>query len=378
MDISKLFFGRKLIFFVLIFFLISFAHADQVVESNVSVVIDGAPPFIEIFNPMNMNYRNDTFLMVDYNVSDQSAIDSVWYWLNGGTNKSIAKSNFSKAFYLDLAEDSYILRIYANDSFGFLDFSEVSFTVDNFLSYCGDGRKNQDSEQCDGADLNAGTCASVLGDYEGTLACTNECKFDTTRCTLIIGNVINNNQGGGGGGGGGGAIAKPVNKTNLTFSEGGEEAVRIELGDNISLVDIKDGEKVVIVDIYGNEFEISFVLSIDGKVIAKMLNGDYIVPRDDVLPIAIGEREMYLGVESSDTNGAKIVLGMDANAVREYINPGLGNIINNIKNNNKLLYYVLIGIVGILVLVIIVLAVWYFVGARKKEKGIEEIKMGLK
>ena len=143
-------------------------------------------------------------------------------------------------------------------------------------------------------------------------------------------------------------------------------------------MDIKDGEKVVIVDIYGNEFEISFVLSIDGKVIAKMLNGDYIVPRDDVLPIAIGEREMYLGVESSDTNGAKIVLGMDANAVREYINPGLGNIINNIKNNNKLLYYVLIGIVGILVLVIIVLAVWYFVGARKKEKGIEEIKMGLK
>jgi hypothetical protein len=47
---------------------------------------------------------------------------------------------------------------------------------------CGDGVQNQDSEDCDGADLAGQTCADV-GDYwMGDLACTGGCAFDTAAC----------------------------------------------------------------------------------------------------------------------------------------------------------------------------------------------------
>ena len=38
-------------------------------------------------------------------------------------------------------------------------------------------------EQCDGSALGGATCASLLGSgYAGTLGCTSECKYDTSRC----------------------------------------------------------------------------------------------------------------------------------------------------------------------------------------------------
>lgn len=51
---------------------------------------------------------------------------------------------------------------------------------------CGDGSKNTDTEQCDGSDLNGATCKSVLANTNatGTLKCTGACQFDQGGCTV--------------------------------------------------------------------------------------------------------------------------------------------------------------------------------------------------
>jgi hypothetical protein len=59
---------------------------------------------------------------------------------------------------------------------------------------CGDAKK-EGTEQCDGADLDGATCASITGDpgATGTVACFANCTLDGSKCQL--------GQGGGGAGG---------------------------------------------------------------------------------------------------------------------------------------------------------------------------------
>lgn len=58
-------------------------------------------------------------------------------------------------------------------------------------SRCGDGRVTG-TEECDGAVLGSKSCQS-LGFYEaGGLACTSDCKFDTTHCVGRCGDGIKN------------------------------------------------------------------------------------------------------------------------------------------------------------------------------------------
>jgi hypothetical protein len=58
-------------------------------------------------------------------------------------------------------------------------------------SRCGDGRVTG-AEQCDGTTLGSKTCQS-LGFYEpGGLACTADCRFDTTRCVGRCGDGVKN------------------------------------------------------------------------------------------------------------------------------------------------------------------------------------------
>ena len=68
---------------------------------------------------------------------------------------------------------------------GYLDclsdctFDESDCTGGTFI--CGDGVKNQDTEDCDGSDLNGWTCIG-FGYDSGTLDCTSSCKFDKSDC----------------------------------------------------------------------------------------------------------------------------------------------------------------------------------------------------
>ncbi len=48
---------------------------------------------------------------------------------------------------------------------------------------CGDGTRNQSTEQCDGSDLGGATCTSVLGaGYQGALSCDADCQLDSSGC----------------------------------------------------------------------------------------------------------------------------------------------------------------------------------------------------
>jgi len=180
--------------------------------------------------------------------------------------------------------------------------------------------------------------------------------------------------GSGGGGGGGFPVIKPKptagNITNVSITD---EREKIILGDELIYVDAT-GEEKIIVDLYGNSYLVSFILTEDGKIVAKLFNGDYIIPRKDVLPISLGGRKMYVGIVEGEE---QVVLGLDANAVSEKTGK-VESRGSELEGGLKIAYYILIWVVGILVATIIALAVWYFVGARKKEKGIGEIRMGLK
>jgi hypothetical protein len=71
---------------------------------------------------------------------------------------------------------------------------------------CGDGII-QSGEQCDGSNLNGGSCTS-LGFSGGTLSCSSSCSYNTSSCT-------SGSSGGGGGGGGGGTT---IPSTSAVFT----------------------------------------------------------------------------------------------------------------------------------------------------------------
>ncbi|MFA5128105.1 MAG: hypothetical protein WC457_03855 [Patescibacteria group bacterium] len=76
------------------------------------------------------------------------------------------------------------------------------------ISVCGDGVA-EGPEQCDGADMGGGSCAS-LGYTSGTVSCTIACDYDASLCEYIAPHH------GGGGGGGGGVVTVPV-ATQVNF-----------------------------------------------------------------------------------------------------------------------------------------------------------------
>ena len=142
-----------------IIFLISFflyiATASQSFSpeerGNVLVIVDGDPPVINIISPLNTTYNNATPLLVNYTISDQS-LDSIWYSINNQQNITI-----SSPFYLDLAEGNYIIRIYANDSFNRINFSEVYFSINNSIVFCGNNISNA-GESCTNCQIDCGVC----------------------------------------------------------------------------------------------------------------------------------------------------------------------------------------------------------------------------
>ncbi|PKN47144.1 MAG: hypothetical protein CVU59_03895 [Deltaproteobacteria bacterium HGW-Deltaproteobacteria-17] len=55
--------------------------------------------------------------------------------------------------------------------------------------YCGDGTVTAPFEECEGTNLNGGSC-SGLGFYQGTLRCSEACLFDTTACVGQCGDGV--------------------------------------------------------------------------------------------------------------------------------------------------------------------------------------------
>gem|GEM_PF-5170227 len=69
--------------------------------------------------------------------------------------------------------------------------SSSSSTKKTKIPKCGDGKKNQDVERCDGGDFGGQTCAGLgTGFTGGSLGCSSSCTLNTDGCTPRCGNGI--------------------------------------------------------------------------------------------------------------------------------------------------------------------------------------------
>ncbi len=97
-------------------------YANAVLE--ISLRIDASPPEVYIITPLNQSY--DSPVLFTYLVTDMS-LDSIWYVLLGNAVNQTATINTSQSF--SLAPGPYHLILYANDTFGRINSTDVNFSV---------------------------------------------------------------------------------------------------------------------------------------------------------------------------------------------------------------------------------------------------------
>ncbi len=91
---------------------------------GVSLRVDASPPEVYILSPLNQTYESP--VLFTYLVTDAS-LDSIWYVLLGDAVNQTATINTSQIF--SLAPGPYHLILYANDTFGRMNSTEVNFSV---------------------------------------------------------------------------------------------------------------------------------------------------------------------------------------------------------------------------------------------------------
>gem|GEM_PF-5512926 len=96
---------------------------------NVTEGPDGIPPQVSIIYPKNTTYdKNVTEL--NYTASDETALDSCWYSLNGGATNSSRQDCGTNWTGLTSTEGSNTWTLYVNDTGGNENSSSVTFVVD--------------------------------------------------------------------------------------------------------------------------------------------------------------------------------------------------------------------------------------------------------
>jgi hypothetical protein len=88
---------------------------------------DATPPVVTIYSPMNMTYNTST-VALNYTATDNIALDSCWYSLDGGANISLATcQNITLG---PLSYGPHNVTVYANDTAGNVGSDTEYFTVD--------------------------------------------------------------------------------------------------------------------------------------------------------------------------------------------------------------------------------------------------------
>jgi len=99
---------------------------DDTLNTNTSetrsFTVDSTKPSTTIISPQSIIYNNAEIL-VNISVSDEH-LDSIWFF-NGTANET-----YTVPVYRTFSEGSNILYVYANDTFGNLNTTNVSFTID--------------------------------------------------------------------------------------------------------------------------------------------------------------------------------------------------------------------------------------------------------
>jgi len=90
---------------------------------NLTSYSDTTPPTITITLPQNISYAETSIML---NASANEAINTWWYSLNGGTN-----TTFTPNTTITASQGSNNIIVYANDTFGNIGSSRVSFFVDS-------------------------------------------------------------------------------------------------------------------------------------------------------------------------------------------------------------------------------------------------------
>jgi|GEM_PF-5758183 len=104
---------------------------DSLDISTVNVtlfVLDTIAPQITIDSPQNITYDVIGNISLNYSVSDNYAVDSCWYSLDGGANISLA--GCANTTLVDVPNGGHSLVVYVNDTGGNENSSSVDFTVD--------------------------------------------------------------------------------------------------------------------------------------------------------------------------------------------------------------------------------------------------------
>ncbi len=283
--------------------------------------IDNEAPIILLNNPADTESLGSNIVAFNYSVSDYSAIPNCSVYI--GVEKRIdfdIENNVANVFVLSLANGDYSWNVSCVDLFGNVGESETR-------------------------SLNVNYVAPVEPPSDG------------------------------GGGEGGGSLPppikpKPVVENVTDIPPEIDEKEKIILGDELSFIDVGwEGGEFILVDLYGNTYLASFILTDDGEILAKLLNGDYIIPRDDVLEIGLGDSKVYAGVIDGDA-GARVVLGLNGNSVRDKI---VGESGTDGGRKNLGIYYTLIAIVVIFIVGIIALIIWYLKKTEVEQTQTDEL-----
>ena len=208
------------------------------------------------------------------------------------------------------------------------------------------------------------------GDYSWNVSCIDSSgnRGESEIRTLKVDYQAPVDISGGGGyssGGGGGYIAPQPKvdsiKNETLVSDKGIDKISLEEGE-VGFIDIGLLDSIVL-DLYSILYEVRFEV-IEAGVLLKVPNGDYLIPKDDILPVLLGGQEMYVAVKRADANGAGIILGLNRELVREQLGESA------VEQRTGTAYI----IIGIIILIIGFVVVGYIFYRRDKIKKIEPAK----
>jgi len=178
---------RLVITLALLVLLLNLVSAEEAslspVNSTVTILDEGAPK-IRILSPENITYTITT-IPLGYSISEPN-LASIWYSINNEENTTVNKS-----LNIVRGDGSYHLILYANDTFGLTNFSEVHFNINESLApSCGDGACDT-GEDCDTCEEDCGICneeelQEEITDGDITTLLPSNFKLDKTSIEISI------------------------------------------------------------------------------------------------------------------------------------------------------------------------------------------------
>ena len=94
--------------------------------SNILNISDSQPPTIVIYSPENITYTGNS-IFLNYSATDDVAVDKCWYQVDGSPNISLP--GCATATISGLEDGSQHIIVYANDSYGNLNYSIRYFSI---------------------------------------------------------------------------------------------------------------------------------------------------------------------------------------------------------------------------------------------------------